>query len=206
MSETESIRTLLMKHKPHRVRAYDGDDLTREVPVPAGRKRWAAVIEVVERLDWSRLELVDRSGGVLAVYEPEPEPEVGVAPEATEPAEMSALTSREISLVDLVLRAQQMALANRERETALAMNACSQAVKMMTDAVGSLAQIQKASLDAQRELAADRAERADEPAEGLVSEKVLAQMLPMILARLGPSLLAPPAVAPAGGSKNGAPK
>jgi hypothetical protein len=193
MNQTEQIRAALSKHKPHKVRAIGADGDVRDVPVPAGRKRWAAVLEVVDSIEWTRLELVDRAGGLLAVVDAETDDLDGdVNVEIEEPPDASSidLSQRDERMLALMLKAQQIALQNRERETQIALQASTSAVKMLTDAVGALAQVQRMTLDAQAE--AYRAREREAPEESTPdSERMLAQLMPLILAKLGTASPAP---------------
>jgi hypothetical protein len=180
--DLENLRAALARHPAHKVIAYRGEELVRSIPVPPGRKRNAAVLAVVGKLEWSRVELVDRTGGLLAVVD-------GQAAERDElPA--AELTGRDAQLLRLLLEAQRVALSHREKETAIALNACTQSVKMLTDAVGALAGLHRKALDAQAEAhqvsiqAALEAASAEGQEGGLMSSKLMEQIAPLIMAKL----------------------
>lgn len=206
-TELETVRAELVRHMPHRVRAYRGEVLLNEVPVPPGRKRWAAVLAVIARIDWTRLELVDRSGGLLGICE-RAEGMVADDDQGDDGAiakEASQHAARDARLLELMLRAQQVALDNRQTETQVAINACTSSVRILTDAVAALAQVHRMTLDTQARAFAAAVE--SETPEALESNKMFAQMAPMILGRmLAPS--PPPVVEskPNGSSGSGGAK
>lgn len=200
--DLERLRAALAKHPAHKINLYRGDELARSVPVPAGRKRNAAVIAVVGKLEWSRAELVDRAGGTLDVVDAQADDNDRDAPELE-------LGDRETKLLGMLLKAQQIALSHREKETQIALNACTASVRMLTDAVGALAGMHKQTLAAQAEAhaasitAALEAAQQAEGAEGggLMSAKLMEQIAPLIMAKLlapGPA----PAPTPSNGAKS----
>lgn len=197
--DTENLRAALAKHGPSRVKLYKGEDALREIPVPTGKKRWAAVLAVASKLDWTRAELVDRTGGLLCVVDAHQDA-AGVS------VDVGELNGREAQLLGILIKAQQSALANRAQETQMALNACTSAVRMLTDAVGALANVQRMTLDVQAQafqaqIAAASIPAADgeAPAPGseLISGQLLQQLAPFIMQRLlGPPQIAAPAPAP----------
>lgn len=204
--DTENLRAALAKHGPARVKLYRGEDALREIPVPTGKKRWAAVLAVASKLDWSRAELVDRTGGLLCVVDAQTQ-DPGVA------LDVHDLNGREAQLLGILIKAQQSALANRAAETQMALNACTSAVRMLTDAVGALANVQRMTLDVQAQayqaqIAAAVATTTPEgeappPGSELISGQLLQQMAPFIMQRLfGPPPIAAPAQStPSNGAK-----
>lgn len=202
--DLEQLRAALAKHAATKVIAYRGDDKLREIPVPPGRKRNAAVLAVVGKLEWSRVELVDRTGGLLAVVDAQ-----GAADRDDGIGEL--VSGREAQLLQLLLKAQQVALSHRERETQVALNACTQSVRMLTDAVGALAGLHRQALNAQAEAhavsisAAIEAAQAEGQDGGLMSSKLMEQIAPMIMAKLlapGPPAAPPNGSAPSNGVKS----
>lgn len=184
--DLENLRAALAKHNAHKVIAYRGDELVRSVPVPTGRKRNAAVLAVVSKLEWSRVELVDRTGGLLAVVDGQDA--------AGDDRDLPGveLNGRDAQLLGILLKAQQVALSHREKETQIALNACTASVKMLTDAVGALAGMHKQTIAAQAEAhaasvaaALDAAAKGGEgEGEGLMSSKLMEQLAPLIMAKL----------------------
>ena len=196
--DIENFRAALIKLGPVRVQPYRGDEKLREIPVPTGKKRWQAVLTVVSKLDWTRCELLDRSGGLIGLVE---------AQEREQAPSLGELDGREAQLLAILIKAQQSALANRTAETQAALTACTTAVRMLTEAVGALANVQRMTLDVQAQAyqaAAQIQQPGPEGSEegGMMSTKLLEQMAPMILAKL----LAPGAPAPAPNGTNGANK
>lgn len=193
--DVQALHAALTRHNPARVAVYQGDELLREIPVPTKRKRWEAVIKVASRLAWDRCELLDRSGGLMAVIDAVPQ----IEGPGEEPSPEIGLDDRDARMLKLLMAAQGAALQARGNETAQALQAATTVIKLLTDAIGTLSQIHRASMDAaRRELAAANAVEvapAGDPVEDgdLASSKLVQQLLPIIMSKM----LAPPAPAAA---------
>lgn len=116
---TEELTRALRRWRPAKVRVtVEGEQ--RDVAVPGSKRhRWETVARLVMSLDWTRVELLDPKGALLHFVEAE------VAPPDEEPAGADILDvdkaigaapagmDREHTLIALVLKAQQVVLANQ---------------------------------------------------------------------------------------------
>jgi len=221
----EEIRSLLMSHRPAKVHAWEGG-AQREIPVQNRKKKWEAVLGVLRSLEWTRIELLDKGGALLAVIkpppDPPPEPEPEILDDDDEDAEPEPDGSRElalapssdpIALMRLMLLAQREVLQHRDREVKEAIAGCVQVMREMGSAVATMSagyQDVMRSLRAQaaqaaqaptvvREVRADDGDDDDQAGGGLLSVKMLEAMLPQLLTKMmAPSPPAP--TTPTGGS------
>lgn len=100
----------LRAHKPVKVRALVGDEW-RAVAIPGRRRRWEAVLSVLDKLAWTRLELLDKGDGLLDAIETD-------APDKGEPPPGGYAIEhlpKEHAWLDLVLKAQAQASASANR-------------------------------------------------------------------------------------------
>lgn len=177
----DEISAQLAKHKPHEVLVMDGGEVTRTVKVPTNRKRWAAVVAVLDRLTWDRLELRAKGGDTLAIIEAESDNTI---------ADEVAATNRDERMLKLLITAQQAALSSRDKESAAALNACVAVMREMTNAVATLSKVHELQLRAVQEAAANADE--DDP-NALGSLKLLMGLAPQLLgAAFGPKPAAKP--------------
>ena len=185
--DAETIRTALITHKPALVAVYQGDELARTIRIGPNKNRWQAALDIVAKLSWTTLELRSKAGDVLAVVGPAPEPE-------PEP-ELAASSDRDERLLGLMIRAQREALGYRERESAAALTACVSFVREMAASVATLGELQRMQLEALRTTQVPHRAVEVAPDQGLMSNKMLEQLAPILLSKL----LAPtaPAAAPA---------
>lgn len=176
----DTLLSTLKRHSPARVRAYAGDDDARDIAVPTRRTRWGQVIEAINARSWSRVELLDKSGAVLAYVEnSEPAREV----EDIDGGKVSKTRAEVEWIVNLVVRAQREAVAlARERDA--------DAHRELAAAFRDMAAIYRE----QRDIAADTAamQAAAESGHGQVKELLEAapailQMLPVIRSLASPA-------------------
>lgn len=185
----ETIRAALTKHKPAKVCVFFGDELHRTVAVPkmlkSGRHRWAAVIDVIEPMPWTSIELRSSKDELLHVL---------VAERDAEPRDGGGdTTDRDERILRLLISAQKEALGYREREASAALQACVQVMRQMTDAVGTLSNLHELQL---RSLQRAAAELPDGEAGQLEGMKLLQLMAPQLLRKLfgddAPKIVAAP--------------
>ena len=126
--EAEVMKSL-RAHKPVKVRALvDGE--WRAVAIPGRRRRWEAVLAVLDKLAWTRLELLDKGDGLLDAIETD-------APDKAAPEPGSYAIEhlpREHAWLDLVLKAQ-----------AQSSQAANQLVGMVTGLVETMTNYARAS-------------------------------------------------------------
>jgi hypothetical protein len=190
----EALRDKLYKVQPYKVRLFQGDEAVRDVAAGKGRKRWTGVIEACERIAWSSAELLDKSGATLAV--------VDNATPATdlEPLD-GAQAGREDRLLNLLIRAQREALTYRDKDSAAALQACTQVMRELGAAVLTLAKLYREQVDVATSTALMRA--AGSGAEGKEDDLMSSPMMQALLPELLKRLMAPPPVASSTNGANG---
>ncbi len=193
---TKKLLASLRNHAPHRVRAYTSDDEFRDIAVPQRRKRWAQVIEAIEARAWSRVELLDKSGGVLGYVE-NAEPATTV--EDLPPAQSSKLRHECEWIVQLVVKAQKDAMQFRDDEVKSLLAAQGDVVREMVVGMQALSNIYKEQRDAAADVAAMNATAAAGNGDAF-NVKELMEAAPAILQAL-PMLRA---LLAGGGPSNGA--
>jgi hypothetical protein len=141
---------------------YQGDDLVKRVPMRSGRNRVSLTMQVVERLTWSRIELLDRKDGLLAVVDndgaPGPMEDITSATEARE-------ARRDERLLRLLLEGQRVALSHRLEESRSISDAMVRCMTTMTQAVRSLADIYREQAEVAGEMGAAEAALAQRERE-----------------------------------------
>jgi hypothetical protein len=157
MNTADKLLANLKRHNPAKVRAYAGDDDARDIAVPTRRKRWAQVVETIEARSWTRVELLDKSGAVLAyVDNVEPAREI----EDVGDGRASKTRSEAEWIVALVIRAQRDAMTFRDAEVSNLLKAQGDVVRELTSAMHGLSTIYRAQVDAASEVAALQATAA----------------------------------------------
>jgi hypothetical protein len=197
----ERLLATLKRHNPARVRALAGDDDARDIAVPTRRKRWTQVIEAIEARAWSRVELLDKSGAVLAYVEntapaedvEELQPEGG--------GKVLRTRSEAEWIVALVVKTSREsvkeALQYRDEEIKTIMGAQGAVVRELTAGMQQLAGMYREQVGAAQDLARIQAEAAtggDSLRELLDAAPQILSMLPMLRA-----LVAGPAKPKTGG-------
>lgn len=158
-----------------RVVFYAGDEQLKTVSVKTRGKRWEPILAIANRLAWTHAELLDKSGAAISLVEN--------ASPAGDLAEMGTKASPVVEMVRLVISAQQAALSNRDRETTAAMSACTDAVKLLSEAVGTMSQIYQAAIRTAVEASAAAAAASDDN-ERPMSSKMLEAALPHVMQRV----------------------
>lgn len=180
---TDKLLATLKRHCPAKVRAYSGDDDARDISVPTRRKRWAQVIEAIEARSWTRVELLDKSGAVIA-YVDNTEPATGLEDVA---GPSSKVRSEAEWIVNLVVRAQREAMAFRDSEVQSLLRAQGDVVRELSRAMQELSGI----YTEQRRAAVETAEIRAAAAQGgdwkelLDAAPQLLQMLPHLRQLMG---------------------
>jgi hypothetical protein len=196
----------LKRHNPSKVRAYAADDDSRDIAVPARRRKWGAVIAAIEALSWVRVEMLDKSGAVLGYVE-NAEPareleELSPSPGAVKDASELRLAER---IVGLVMRGQRDALTFRDAEVTALLRAQGDVVRELAASVGALGAVYREQVAATRESGEERAAAvaaAAATAAGanqgelqqlLEAMPTLIQVLPMLRGMLSPGTTPPAA-------------
>ncbi len=184
---TDKLLASLKRHNPARVVAYAGDDDPRPIAVPTRRKRWQQVIEAIQALAWTRVELQDKAGAVLGYVE-NTEPAGGLADLGTDKSAGELRLAERI--VTLVLKGQRDAMTFRDAEVTALLKAQGDVVREMTAGMRALTSMYQEQVDAAEQLAETRALAAQQPEKGQLAELLdaapqLLQALPLIRSLLG---------------------
>lgn len=144
----------LKRHEPAKIVAYSGDDDARPIAVPTRRKRWAAVIAAINARSWSRVELQNKAGEMLACVD-----NTSPAGDVEELDGRAAKVRSEAEwAVSLALKTGRELLAFRSEEHTVLLRAQGEVVRELTQAMKGLAQIYGEQRDAAVDVAAMRAE------------------------------------------------
>lgn len=137
----------LKRLNPARVVAVLADGEARAVAVPQRRRKWEAVLSALGALAWQRVELLTKAGELLGVVEQEAAGEVQLTPEA----------ARVNSMLDVMLKAQDVALSRNERSFGQILEANTRLVDAMGARLAAMeatyAQVLKLAADATMALA-----------------------------------------------------
>lgn len=175
----------LRRLAPHGVRAYDGSDEYRDIAVPTRRKRWAQVIETIEARPWSRCELRAKGGAVLGYVERDERER-----EATELEDVTARMPPEAQhmrwYLDMMLRAQTMALQMVNKEHAAMFGAMQGILEVQTQATREIVELMRQQRDAASELATIRATAQND--DGLDQILKILEASPKLMTQIGPVL------------------
>lgn len=180
------------------IRAYAGDDDEgREIAVPTRRRKWAQVIAAIESAPWSRLELLDAKGRIVAAVDNETDADIAPAPALAGPQVSGSFLEAE-RIVSLVLRAQDMALKARDAEHTALLRAQGDVVREMVAGMRELAGLHREQLAAAHELAdtrvetvaaqveaAARGEESGDLKQFMEAMPVILQALPLLRSMLG---------------------
>lgn len=184
----EKLLATLKSHNPHKVRAFNGEDDSRDIAVPQRRRRWAAVIGAIEARPWSRVELLDKSGAVLAYVDNE-----GPARDVEDVGPSYAGIGGQLLLGERIaavaMKAAREAVLSRDEEMKALLAAQGTVVREMAAAVKSLGEVYREQNVAAEEAAEARALAAtagqsSELKELLDAVPQIVQALPIIRALL----------------------
>jgi hypothetical protein len=169
----------LRRLSPAKVRVYAGDDDSRDIAVPARRRKWSQVIEAIEARSWTRCELLDKSGAVLGYIEnAEPAGEL----EELEPGQKSKTRSDVEWMVGVITKAQRDAMTFRDAEVTNLLRAQGDVVREMVAAMHSLHAINEAKVSAAADVA--RLQAQAESSDGAGQLKELLDAAPQLLGML----------------------
>ena len=173
--------------KPHVLQVHlDGGDV-RNIAVPAVRRKWSHLKNLLSRMQWCRVEALDVKGNIVQVFD---HPEAREEPSASELEDLgdqpSAKVGEQHALLNLMLRGQEVALRHQERliDTVLANN--HKLLEVIAERLTALERARVDDLSMLQEFAhaaaAATAESGDNSSqsEGLI--QALAPVLPQLLA------------------------
>lgn len=181
MTSSEKLAATLHREKPAKLIAYVGGDADgRNVAIRGGRKKWSQTVAAVEGLGaWTRCELLDKTGALLATVE------------NTDPAgELQDLNPGKGGVWDqverglaIVLKAQEASAKQRGEEMRTVLQAQTELMRETSVAVKTLSALHQSHLEtvraaSQAQLEASVASAAAE-SEGDIGQ--LMQALPQLL-------------------------
>lgn len=177
--DTDSkLLATLKRHNPFKVRAYNGEDDSRDIAVPTRRRRWSQVIAAVDAKPWSRVELLDKSGAVLAYVDNE-----GAARDLEDLGPSFAGVGGQLMLGEriaaLAVKTATDALRLRDSEMTTLLRAQGDVVRELTNGVKALAEVYREQTLAVEEAAEARIAAVAEQSGG--DMKQLMEALPVLL-------------------------
>lgn len=180
MSAIENELHGALKRSPQAIRArlHAADGSVREAALPGGRNRAAAGAALLARLGFARAELLDKTGAVVD----EVAGETAAAPaELARAADLDPGDRRVMQLLELVIAAQDKALARRESEFRAVLSGVTEVMKAQSTAMSNLAAVYQEAGDVRASSAAEAAyaESSSGGIMGQISE--LAPHLPALL-------------------------
>jgi hypothetical protein len=177
LSASKLLATL-KRENPARLIAYLGSDQERAIAVKGGRKKWSQTVATVEALGaWTRVELLDKQGALLATVDnTDPAGELQELPGNAN--DRWAQIERGLTIV---LKAQDAYAKSREAEMRSVMQAQTEMTREVTASVKVLAQLHREQLEAVRESENVRAEAAIAAAAGGDGLSQLIEALPALL-------------------------
>jgi hypothetical protein len=141
--------------------------------VPTGRRRkWDFAIRALEHIDWVTLELLDEQGGLMDVVDNRAGAEEGELVEVTPDAKLAGQ-------LELLLRAQDVALARQERATAQLLDGYTKLVQTFAERLGSMERGYTAVLEL-----AQRAAQAQADAQPDLGDELVRQFAPGLVGKV----------------------
>jgi len=133
---SDSLLAALKVHKPAVIVAFEGDDDDKgqRISVPNVRNRWQRVQRTLNELAWSHVDLLDGQGGLKKRHERSPA-EGGAATELEE-LPMNGAPARDVALLSMMLRAQEVALDRHVRHTEALLSSSIQLINLVSTKLG----------------------------------------------------------------------
>ena len=170
---------------PVSVNAYDGAGEMRAIAVPGGRKRWSAVMSTIEARPWTRVDLLDKSGRVLGHHDNDAPPD-GIE-DISGPAPLQMMQPK--WFLELVLRAQDMALSHRQKEFTAIFAGMHQILGLQAEMMQEQIAWMRSQRDEAVELERARMQAIPPPSEDDTGELLkLLEASPKLMESLGPLL------------------
>lgn len=177
--DADQMVSVLRQHAPNVVRVYAGSDDYRDVAVPQRRKRWTQVVATIESLAWSRCELLDKKGALLATFDNDSQ--------ATELENLSVPGGSSMQMrwmMELMIKAQSVALQFRDKEHTTLLATMREMLQLNMQSTRDLIQIMRLQRDEAMELAEIRAAAAQ---GGDIDQVIkMIEASPKLLQTLGP--------------------
>jgi len=174
--------------KPASLRATLADGSVRELAPPAGkRKRWSQITTLLDRMAWVSLELLDVKGRLVDCVENDQAGDIEDIQDATPGAVGTAA-----KLLTIMLRGQDVALKRHGSMVESLVNANLRLCDVLMGRVESLEKGASANLKMAEKYARKLAAAGDEDENGLMSSDLVADLMPMLLAKVAGIPMPPP--------------
>lgn len=171
----------LKSANPVKVSVVDSAGEERVVAVPDRRRKWGAVVDNIMSRPWTRCDFLSKGGASLGIFENE-----DAEPEDDEDDDQDddrgrGVTIREERLLGLMLRAQELALNQREKSFETLMASMNDNVRATVDAARGLCALYEAQVKVATQSATLAAQGKDGIAGLLEALPELAEAAPMLM-------------------------
>lgn len=172
-TEQEAVEAL-KAWKPYVLHVVTLDGLERDVAISSRRNRWKVAAQILAGLPWATIEARDRKGAILGLLQRE---EAIDQPDSeSEEPDKSAVTIRESQLLELVLRAQKVALDGQTNILKPFLESTTRLIASMTDRVTRLEdELYQRASELRRLMA--QAQPDGEKSEGLMSTEGIMMLM-----------------------------
>ena len=171
--DSAALSARLRKFRPSRLVAVSGTGEKRNIAVPTGRRRkWDFAVRALEHLDWLTLELLDDQGGLMDVIDNRAGADEGELVEVTPDAKLAGQ-------LELLLRAQDVALARQERAMGQLLAGYTTLVQTFAERLSSMERGYASVLEL-----AQRAAQAQADAQPDMGDEIVRQFMPGIAAKV----------------------
>jgi len=196
---SEKLLATLHREKPSRMTAYvGGDEDGRSVAIRGGRKKWSQTVAAVEGLGaWTRVELLDKTGALLATVE-----NMDPAGELQDLTGRGGVWEQVERGMAIVQRAVEAAAKSRGEEMRTVLQAQTDLMRETTVAVKTLSALHQSHLEtvraaSQAQLEAtvassQQADSEDEMGQLMQALPQILQLLPLLKGMTGGGGGAPP--------------
>jgi len=145
-------------------------------PATGTRKRWLPITNMLGRLAWRRLELLDARGAILDLVDNE-----GVT---APPPEVAAKDTPGDANLKLMITAQREALTWQDKSVRNALDTCVAVMGQLAEAVAAITELHRAERTALHRMIADVEEAAASSKADMPQSKIVEQLAPVFLAKM----------------------
>lgn len=187
--QDETAKTLLATFRriaPASIRAYTSDDEFKDIAVPTRRRKWAQVLDTIDKLAWSRLELLNPKGALMGTVENSEAPtELQDLGDGSD-MKLSPQFQAALAINSLMLKAQEKVLSYRDKETVTLLSAQGEVLREMAAGMREVTALYREQVKVAREnaetVAATTAAANDssEIKQLLEAAPLIVQLLPVL--------------------------